>query len=494
MNVRQFCFLPVFILFSVSTVAQQFSAQVIDTKSGVPIPFATVQTGKNQGVITNEEGVFSFILKEGRPLPDSIHISSMGYERIGVSLKEPLDPVIYLNPKPFELSEVFLSNKEFTAVEIIEKVKERLDENYSVDLTRKRMFFRASEFNSMDKFDFGFKESTIEELNEELMDSISLLIPKNSSYYKEAVGDFYGDYRNYKLNINKAAELYDKNKDVSFDGVEKKLERIFKENVKPDSYLKIKSGIFGTKVQLDSLANEDENAKVVIEKSSDHDKHFQQDVKDGISEIYEQLFFHDDSNIDVLEKSNRYRFSLDNYTFIDGMPVYIISFTPKGRKDFKGTMYVNTEDFAIVRLDFDNVRPVKKFSLLGITYRHTILKGKMLFGKDGDKGYSPRYIELENGTFFGLDRPLKVIEKNKHVRGRRKQNELSLDLKIQMNHLVKYEWVVFESEAISKSEYDNTLENKKVKAIYMSQYDPEFWSEYTIMEPNAAIRSFKVVE
>ena len=63
---------------------------------------------------------------------------------------------------------------------------------------------------------------------------------------------------------------------------------------------------------MDSMTNEDENAKVVIEKSSDREKHFQQDVKNGISEIYEQLFFHDESNIDVLEKSNRYRFSLDN--------------------------------------------------------------------------------------------------------------------------------------------------------------------------------------
>ena len=494
MNVRKLYLLIFYAFFGFSSIAQQYSAKLVDNKSGEPIPFATIQTGKNQGVITNEEGVFSFILKEGNPKPDSIYVSSMGYERKGISLNKPFDQVIYLNQKPFELGEVFLSNKEFTVDEIIEKVKERLDENYATNITKKRMFFRESEFNRMNKFDFGFKESTIEELNKELMDSITQLIPKESSYYKEVVGDFYGDYKNYKLNINKAAELYDKDKDVSFDGVENKLERIFKENVKPDSYLKIKSGIFGTKVQLDSLANEDENAKVLIDETTEEDNHFQQNVKDGIAEIHEQLFFHEDSKIDVLEKSNRYRFSLDNYSFIDGMPVFIISFTPKGNKDFKGTMYVNIEDFAIVRFDFDNVRPIKKFSLLGITYRHSVLKGKMIFGKDENNGYSPRYIELENGTFFGLDRPLKVIEKNKNVKGRRKQNELSMDLKIQMNHLVKYEWVVFESEAISKSEFDNTLENKKVKATYMSQYNPEFWKEYTIMEPNAAIRSFKVIE
>lgn len=175
--------------------------------------------------------------------------------------------------------------------------------------------------------------------------------------------------------------------------------------------------------------------------------------------------------------------------------LYTLSgFSPKGKKDFKGVMYVNTEDYAIVRLEFDNVRPISKFGLFGITYRNSVFKGKMLFGKDTNGGYSPRYLELENGIYFGLDRPLKVIEKNKHLKGRRKQNELSLALNMQMDQLVRYELVVFESNNISESEFDGVDENKKVKATYMSQYDPSFWKEYTILEPNEAIQSFKVVE
>ena len=83
--------------------------------------------------------------------------------------------------------------------------------------------------------DFGFKKSTIEELNKKLIDSIARLIPKKSSYYKEVVGNFYGDYSKHKLYVEKAAELYDKNNDISADGIGKKMERIFNENVKKDS-------------------------------------------------------------------------------------------------------------------------------------------------------------------------------------------------------------------------------------------------------------------
>ena len=103
-------------------------------------------------------------------------------------------------------------------------------------------------------------------------------------------------------------------------------------------------------------------------------------------------------------------------------------------------------------------------------------------------------IRDSNGGYMGLDRPLKVIEKNKNVKGKRKQNELSLNLKIQGNQLSKYEFVVFESEAIHQSYFDKIEEHKLVKPTYLSQYDPTFWKDYTIIEPNQAIETFKVVE
>jgi outer membrane protein OmpA-like peptidoglycan-associated protein len=485
-----------FLLFgsTFATTAQNLSATVIDENTGEPIPFATVETGKNQGVITNEEGVFSFDIDKVKQPLDSVYISSMGYSKKGLSVKTQSKGTVKLAPKPFTLQSVFVSNKTLTAEEIVEKVKENLTANYRVNLSKKKIFFRQSDFNKMNKVNFGFQKSTIEELNKALIDSIARLIPRNSSYYREVVGDFYGDYRNHKFYVDKAAELYDKSKDVSIDGLSEKLERIFKENVKPDSYIKIKSGIFGTKVQLDSVAKANEDAKAIkVEVGDTDDQNFPQQIKDRISELYEQLFFHEDSKLDILEKSNRYKFTLEDYTFIDEVPVFILKFEPKGKKDFKGVMYVTTDDFAIVRLEFDNVRPLKKFGLLGITYRQNVYRGKMLFAKDPGGSYSPRYLELENGDYFGVKRPLKVIEKNKHVKGRRKQNELALELDVQTTNVNKYELVVFNSETITQGNYEAAVENKNVEATYLPKYDPTFWQGYTIMEPNAAIQAFEVI-
>jgi len=497
MNTIKTIFFVFFALLSLSTSAQTISATIVDAKTGEPIPFATLETGENQGVLTNEEGVFTVVVERIKSPNDSIYISSMGYERKGITYDASQESIIKLNPKAFELQSVFVSNQNLSAEEIVEKVKENLTKNYAVDVSRKKIFFRQSDFNRMEKVDFGFQKSTIEELNKELIDSIARLVPRKSSYYREVVGDFYGDYGKHKLFVDKAAELYDKSKDLSMDGLSEKLERIFKENVKPDSYLKIKSGIFGTKVQLDSLAEADADAKAVkveVENNVEKKHHFQQNIKDRISGLYKELFFNEDSKLDILKKSNRYKFELQNYTFIDGESVFIISFEPKGRKDFKGVMYVNTADYAVMRLEFDNVRPLRRFGLLGIKFRQNVYRGKMLFMKDITGTYSPRYIELEDGSFFGVDRPLKVIEKNKHVKGRRKQNELSLQLDVQMTNVQKYELVVFDSETISEATYESAEENKDVEATYLSKYDPNFWEGYTIMEPNAAIQAFTVLD
>ena len=93
---------------------------------------------------------------------------------------------------------------------------------------------------------------------------------------------------------------------------------------------------------------------------------------------------------------------------------------------------------------------------------------------------------------MGVDRPLKVIEKNKNVKGRRKQNELSLNIDMVNLNTEKYELVVYDSELISTQEFSTVKENENVKATYLSRYDPEFWNGYNIMEPNQAIREFTV--
>ena len=108
--------------------------------------------------------------------------------------------------------------------------------------------------------------------------------------------------------------------------------------------------------------------------------------------------------------------------------------------------------------------------------------------------YVLKYADKEDGTNFGIKRPLKVIEKNKHTKGRRKQNELSSDIHFALSNTEKSELVVFETDPLSESSYEAFTEESKVKPIYLPAYDPNFWEGYNVIEPNQAIKDFKSIE
>jgi hypothetical protein len=486
-------FIYTFLLTSISLQCQSISSRILDIKTNEGIPYATVQFSEDRGIITNEEGRFSINLNSGIKQQDSIYISSMGYKKTAVPFKASLDSVIYIEPKAIELNEVYLFNNDLSIDEIIEKVKESLPVNYNRDPIRQRLFFRQSSLNTMTKLDIEFEESTIEELNKKFLDSVVSILPRNASYYTESLCDFYRKPDEHRLYIEKAAELYDKNNEGSMEALSAKLERIFRENVKPNSYLKIKSGWFGQKVEIDSIFDSSEDkADIENEDINDGNKHFLSSKKSQLHDLYSELFYNDDTKLNFIAKSNRYEFSLKGYTAIEDEGVYVIGFSPKRSEDFKGTIYVNIEDFAVMRIDYENVNSLKRIKLLGFSYEEITYKGTTIFSKGSNNKYDLRFIDKVFGRKMGVRRPLSVIEKNKYVKGRRKQNELSMELDIVNFNTEKYELVVFDSELISNGEFSNSVENETVKATYLSSYNPEFWEGYDIMEPNKAIREFTV--
>lgn len=478
--------------------AQTVTATLIDEKTKRPIPYATIQYGVNEGVIANDEGLFSFDRSAIRKPLDSVYISSMGYEKVGIAFDAMTDSILYIKPKAIKLSGVYLFDNPMEVDDIIAKVVERMPGHYNKTTTKQRFFLRESNLNSLQKFDIDFKKSTIKELSKELLDSVLTLIPKNSAYYTETLGDYYKTGTDHKLSIVKAAELYDKRNEDSFEALGDRMEQIFKDNIKRDSYLKIKSGLFGTKVQLDSIIEENEDArqvKVEVAENSEPKKNYFLKSRKGIlDDINQELFYQEDAKMNVLHKPRKYRFKLEGYTDILGTGVYVITFEPRGGADYKGTLYVNIEDYAVIRLDFENVKLLRNFKLLGLMYQEYLFSGSSLFEQTANGKYVLKFQESVIGRKMGVDRPLKVIEKNKNVKGRRKQNELSLGIDIVNLYTEKFEFVAFDSDVIPDSNFSSAKENHEVRATYMAKYDPAFWEGYTIMEPNKAIRDFKVLE
>jgi len=479
-------------------MGQTVNARLLDARTQQGIPYATVQYGPQQGVISNGEGHFSLALEKGSPWPDSIHISSMGYGTKAFALGQLGDSLLYMEPQAIELQGVYLFDKNLEVGDIIQKMKERLPENINASPLRQRVFMRRSNLTDIDRLDLGFEQSTIAELDRDLIDSLANSVPKRAHHYSESLMDLYRKGGEYKLDLIKAAELYSKDNVASLEELGQRMETIFKKNIKRDSYLKIKSGIFSQKVQVDSILESmetEDSGKVGQGGEKDTLSGILASQRSGIRELLGQLYYRKESRLDLIEKTKRYTFTLTGYSEIDGEGVYVIAFAPKrGRADFKGLIYINIEDFAVMRMDFGNTQRLRNFNLLGITYREERYQGSARFSKLPNGRYALRFLDLTQGHFLAVDRPLKVVEKNKHVKGRRKQNELSLNLDFRMRPTEKWELVVFTQQLVEPSVYTDFKEDKDTKARYLPAYDPTFWEGHNIMEPNQALREFKAGE
>ena len=467
--------------------------------NGSPIPYATIQYGEEKGVISNDEGRFRFLLDQFPKETDSLKITCMGFESKTLPLLGFRDSSIVLSSKTIDLKGVYVFDNPLTVEEIIEKVQENIPANYKSDSHKTRFFLRQSYFNTIDKMDITFKKSSIKELNKKLLDSVLNLIPRSAAYYTETLGDVYRHKNKMKMGVVRAAELYDKTNSGSMEAMGERLEAIFKENVKPDSYLKIKSGIFGTKMQLDSILEESDEAAEVgedIKKEVEEPEntYFLSRMRGLWDDLEQDHFYQEDSKLNVFEKSRKYVFTLEGYADIAGEGTYVISFEPKRSADFKGRFFVNIEDYAVMRIEYENVQLLRNFRLLGISYKERIYRGVTSFRKNRSGSYRLAFMEKEVGNQFGIDRPLKVVEKNKNVRGRRKQNELLLHLDIASGSRDKYELVVYDEDELSAANFESFTEKKNVKATYLKAYDPSFWEGYSTMEPNSALRQFTVEE
>ncbi|WFO14799.1 carboxypeptidase-like regulatory domain-containing protein [Cellulophaga baltica 4] len=127
--------------------AQTISAKVIDSVTQEPIPFATIQFADDMGVITNGEGTFTILLNTKNKVTDSLFVSSMGYKTYKTTLGEFKDSILTLSPQNIELKNVVVSNKNYSADEIVDFIKDNVDKNYTKSFSKKDSFLESTTTN-----------------------------------------------------------------------------------------------------------------------------------------------------------------------------------------------------------------------------------------------------------------------------------------------------------------------------------------------------------
>jgi hypothetical protein len=83
--------LILFLFASITVLAQQkVSGLVEDDETGDPVSFASIISGKGQGIVTDSSGKFSFVIRKQSKLNDSIIISAAGYSSRKIAVRDLL--------------------------------------------------------------------------------------------------------------------------------------------------------------------------------------------------------------------------------------------------------------------------------------------------------------------------------------------------------------------------------------------------------------------
>jgi len=495
----------IFIFLVLSKISsQEISGVIIDSLSQNPIPFANVTSNFNKNTITNEEGRFRLFKDIPFTNKDSIYLSSIGYNSLSLSVNLTNEFKILLSPKIIELETVVVTNREeLTAIEIINKVKENVKNVFDFDYKSKRVFRRRIIMSDFDKANIDIKKSSIKEFDQIFMDSINKTIPKKNNFYIEVLYDFFGNRNpdNQKVNILKSAELINKDNEISFKTIQSKIQPIVDVKVKRDSYFKFKSGIFPIEIDSEGLdfmsidSTDNSQLEKIKKNKLNEKKDFNFNNRNYIKDISNSYIDYENKELkyEVFKKSRKFNFKIAEFSYLGYEPVYIIEYYPKSsRGKYKGRLFIHADDFALIRIDYQNIGVLRNFNFLGVFYRLNKRLVKRIFKKNENNKYDLYFAENYYESSFGLDRPLKIIEKNKNVRGRRKQNQLLMQINFTGNNKVKTEVIFIETNKLSNQDFNSVKEIDAELPVELKKYDPNFWAGYNILEPKQILKEFKI--
>ena len=472
------------VLISFNLKAQSKKIKIIDSISFEPVPFATIFFSNNNGIISDEDGLFELI-PEQYSKKDSLFVSSMGFEPKQFSLDIFNDSIIRLIPKTISLKNVVVTNNQLSSNEIIDSVKLYIDKNYNFNITENKLFFRQEFNQELEKFKLNKFKSTIKDLTAESMDSMTYNLPKKNKNELESLSYYYvSSYDVPKIKLIKSRRTNDDNESDLSKSLGDKLEKSLRENLKSNSYFKIRSGwlpfsgdlTFNGLWEIDST-NQDQLNKLKEEEVK-RKENFSIGQKGRIQSVYLKSFFNPNSDLNFILKSKNYIFSDSELTYLGNELVYVIECYPKRGDKYKGTIYVNSDDFAVVRIDYENIKPLSKFKLLGVSFSSNLEKGRMVFSKFENEKYSLSYYQNSRGNNISIKRPFKIIEKNKFVKGRKKQNQISAKLDFASSSIYNTELQVFRVRSIDETQFEEIDEKNQVLPIYLDEFKKDFWEDF----------------
>ena len=472
-----------------TTFSQSITAKLVDAKSGSPIQYASIKTGQYSGVISNEEGYFT-INNDNHNLK-SVIISCMGYQNKTLNLQDLKSQnfIIKLEEAINQLNEVFISNKKLNADDIIAKVKLNIANNYDSNLNKYSIFHRNTDYVDFKSLDFEIEKAShvssknINEANAALNALSKNVRESDMVHFKDFKGELYNlNADSSKLEVSKATKLLDYKNNFSIDDIQEKTQTIVLKYLDTTKTYKLKSGLF--KIE-DSLSLQDEQFKE-FEKKEYKMPYLNKESR----ALLRKAQFYDDSFLNQILDSNLYEYTFEETAFNNGNLTYIISYQPrKSKAKYTGKLFISEDTYALTRIDYAYYkdRHGEKLNLklvLGIKFIANMSEGTLLFEKNSNNKYHPKYLKQTIGAYFYVNRDLKFIENS------RARNKTSISFIIEGQNRNKEELLFTSNNKVTLDDFNAIKQPKVVPYILLNQFENTIWENEEILEPLQEMKNF----
>ena len=304
---------------SLAQNSKEILCKIIDQESKYPVPFATIKIeGSANGVVADEDGDFRLPI-EFKELEKTIIISSIGFETLKLhvsSLKNNTINTIYLRPRVEALGAVFIAGKSktdskiTTGVQIVREAINRIPVNYPNSPHSYIAYYR----------DYQLVNDNYYNLNESILENFDAGFKTSKYLYSKNLTALYSYNRN--------------------------------ENYYIDSLLS--QSVYGDS----KIINSDESAKFVSKLKNELE------ILNGHNPIrnYNTVSF---SFVDRFRTdfTSNHDFTLEDIKYIDGIPLYRISFASKNTEASKfkarGNIYISKANYAIYKIEYKMIENAK---------------------------------------------------------------------------------------------------------------------------------------
>ena len=396
-----------------------------------------------------------------------------------------------LGQKPILLQEVIVGTSNLSAYELVLSAKKVMESSAQQKDQERIYFLRHSELNEVD-LNLDLKKSTLEQVDIEFINQITQSIPKQSSLHTEALYRLtQQDSLGESARLLRGFQLEEESSKINAENIAEFFLEKIEESLSKGNYFKVKSGIFGGKIEEDDIDLDELRPvkEATVSDSVDLEKKHRLASAMGyqmLQEFNRYQPYESDPVVSVFEKPKRFDFQIVDYTYHKGQWVHVIAFKEKSKAQFYGELWINEEHKALVQFKFINTKPIKSIKLLGFEYSEPRVQGQFLYKKFDDGSYRHYFGRLEQDTEVSVNRPLSFIEKRKAFIGGRRVNYVDLDISFGLNQIEEYTYILSEHTA---SEIDTNSPSVLDK---LNSYPTDYWenSEFSIA-PSEAMKNFK---